>query len=469
MPRPFHLGKVETPQIDYKTAMAPPSDIVPQEAYTHIRRAQELLRARDLDGARREADAALALPISDFVARNALGSVLYEVDNLDAARAQFQNALAENPRYADALNNLANVLARQGKPRAALEFYERALAESPHNADYLANLGGVRQALGDVSGALKNFEAALTADPTHADARWNRALAQLLTGDLAAGFADYEARWSLPEFVRRDLAGPLWRGEDVRGKIILVHSEQGYGDTIQMVRFAKILMARGARVLVETHAALAPIVRIVDGVAEVIVHGAGVPAFDLHVPMMSLPGLCGLARVADIPSAARYMSAPNGPSVALPPRRGQERRVGLVWSGRPTHKNDRNRSLGAGLLSPFAALPCVRLFSLQIGAAGDDLACLPGIVDLAPHLSDFGVTARILDDLDLIVTVDTAIAHLAGALGKPCWVMLPFAPDWRWLLGRDTSPWYPSLRLYRQPKLDDWASVIERIATDLAA
>jgi tetratricopeptide (TPR) repeat protein len=450
--------------------MTPPPESAADHVHQLIRRAQDLLRARDPAGARRAADAALASDgAADVVARNALGSVLYELGDLDAARGLFQGVLAENPHYGDALNNLGNILAREGKPRPALEFYERALAASPDNADYLANLGGVRQALGDVAGALACFEHALAADPAHADARWNRGLARLLRGDLASGFADYETRWRLPEFTARKLGAPQWSGEEVRGRAILVHSEQGYGDTIQMVRFAKVLAARGASVLVETQATLAPLLRGVGGVSQVIVHGESLPRFDLHIPMMSLPAACGIAALADIPAEHGYIAAPAGPAVPLPPRDGDEFRVGLVWAGRATHQNDRNRSLGAARLAPLAALAQVKLFSLQIGARADDLAHLPGIVDLAPRLTDFGVTAQILDQLDLVISVDTAVAHLAGAMGREAWVMLPFAPDWRWLLGRDRSPWYPSLRLYRQPKIGDWKDVVEAVAADLAA
>jgi tetratricopeptide (TPR) repeat protein len=449
--------------------MTPPPEPAADHVHQLVRRAQDLLRARDPAGARRAVDAALALDAGDIVARNALGSVLYELGDLDAARGLFQGVLAENPHYADALNNLGNILAREGKPRPALEFYERALAARPDNADYLANLGGVRQALGDVTGALACFEHALAADPAHADARWNRGLARLLSGDLAGGFADYETRWRLPEFTARKLEAPQWSGEDMRGRTILVHSEQGYGDTIQMARFAKVLAARGASVLVETQATLAPLLRDVGGVAQVIVHGETLPRFDLHIPMMSLPAACGVATLADIPAEHGYIAAPAGPAVPLPPRGGDERRVGLVWAGRATHQNDRNRSLDAARLAPLAALAKVKLFSLQIGARAGDLAHLPGIVDLAPRLTDFGVTAHILDQLDLVISVDTAVAHLAGAMGKEAWVMLPFAPDWRWLLGRDRSPWYPSLRLYRQPKIGDWEHVVETVAADLAA
>ncbi|MCD6074440.1 MAG: glycosyl transferase family 9 [Rhodospirillales bacterium] len=426
---------------------------------------------RDLAGARREADLGLGLSVAgaDIVARNALGSVLYELGDLDAARGLFQDVLAENPRYGDALNNLGNILAHEGKPRAALEFYERALAASPDNADYLANLGGVRQALGDLAGALECFARALVIDPAHADARWNRGLARLLSGDLAGGFADYETRWSLPEFTARKLEASVWSGEDVRGQTILIHSEQGYGDTIQMVRFAKVLAGRGARVLVETHATLAPLLRNVTGIAEVVVHGDALPPFDLHIAMMSLPHACGVSSFSDLPSEYPYIRPLFDTRNELPPRDGDELRVGLVWAGRPTHKNDRNRSLDAGRLAPLATVAKVKLFSLQIGATSADLAQLPGIVDLAPQLSDFAATANVLEQLDLVVTVDTAVAHLAGAMGKDAWVMLPFAPDWRWLLGRDTSPWYPSLRLYRQPKIGDWKSVVAKIATDLAA
>ena len=467
------MDGVRTPGVQRRTGSpmehpADPSDSTRPNARVHIARAQDLLRARDRAGARREADIVLGLPLGDLVARNALGSVLYELDDLDAAQRLFQGVLAENPRYGDALNNLGNILAREGKPRPAREFYERALAEAPANSDYLANLGGVHQALGDVAGALDCFERALVIDPAHADARWNRAIARLLSGDLAGGFADYEARWQLPEFAARSFAAPRWTGENPRGCTILVHSEQGYGDTIQMVRFARFIENRGGRVVLETRTPLAPLMWGVAGVGQVIVHGDALPLYDFHVPIMSLPAACGVKTLGDIP-ADPYQRAPDGGSIALPSPKGGERRVGLVWAGRPTHKNDRNRSLAPELLAPLAAIPAVRLFSLQVGARTEDLAQIPGIVDLAPQLGDFAATARAIAELDLVICVDTAVAHLAGAMGKPCWLLLPFAPDWRWLLGRDDSPWYPSLRLFRQTRMGDWGEVIARVAAALAA
>lgn len=441
----------------------------PDGTRAHIARAHTLLRARDLVGARREADVALGLPPTDFVARNTLGSVLYELGDLDAARALFQGVLAENPRYGDALNNLGNVLAREGQPRAALEFYERALAEAPDNPDYLANLGGVRQALGDVAGAMDCFDRALAVDPAHADARWNRGIARLLAGDLKGGFADYEARWGLPEFAARPFAAPRWSGEDLTGLSILLHSEQGYGDTIQMVRFARTLKKRGARVLLETHAPLARLMRESHLFDDVAVHGESLPPFDVHLPVMSLPALCGLQSIGDIPAEVPYLRPPDGLAIALPPRRFAERRIGLVWAGRPTHKNDRNRSIAPALFAPLASVPNLRLFSLLVGARAEDLAAIPGIVDLAPQLSDFAATAAVIAELDLVICVDTAVAHLAGALGAPCWVLLSFAPDWRWFLERAESPWYPSLRLFRQTRLGDWGEVVRRVAAALAA
>ena len=440
----------------------------PDDTRAHIARAHTLLRARDPLGARHEADIALGLPPADFVARNTLGSVLYELGDLDTARAVFQGVLAENPRYGDALNNLGNILAREGKPRAAREFYERAMAEAPDNPDYLANLGGVRQALGDVAGAMDCFERALAVDPAHADARWNRGVARLLLGDLKGGFADYEARWDLPEFAQRPFAAPRWSGEELSGRTLLIHSEQGYGDTIQMVRFARTLRKRGARVLLETHAPLARLMRESRLFDDVAVHGESLPPFDVHLPVMSLPAACGLQSIGDIPAEVPYLRPPDGLAIALPPRRSGERRIGLAWAGRPTHKNDRNRSIAPVLFAPLASVPNLRLFSLQMDARAEDLAAIPGLVDLAPHLSDFAATAAAIAELDLVICVDTAVAHLAGALGAPAWVLLPFAPDWRWLLNRVESPWYPSLRLFRQTRLGDWGGAIGHLTAALA-
>ncbi len=431
---------------------------------TLIARAQAALQGRNRPAAQALVEQALveqalAAPPTDAIALNALGSLLFELGDLARARALFESELAQNPHFGDALNNMGTVLAREGNLGPAQAFIERALEADRLNAAYLANLGGVLQARGRVEPALAAFEKALMADPGNADARWNRGIARLLSGDYAGGFADYEARWELPEFTARTFDMPAWRGEALDGHTLLVHSEQGFGDTIQMVRFARALAGKGMRVVLETHAPLVRVMSGVSGIAQVVMRGELLPYADAHVPIMSLPYRLGITRPEDV-TCSPYVHAEGTAG----------RKIGLVWAGRPTHKNDANRSLALEACNPIAAVAKGRLVSLQVGPHAEDLKTVAWgreIEDLAPRLTDFAATAAAVAQLELVICVDTAVAHLAGAMGKECWLLLPFAPDWRWGLGRSDTPWYPSLKLFRQEKIGDWSGVVSRVAAAL--
>jgi hypothetical protein len=271
--------------------------------------------------------------------------------------------------------------------------------------------------------------------------------------------------------VRRRFDKPLWLGEvPVAGRTLLLHHEQGLGDTLQMLRYVPLLAERGARVIVLVPAALVTIAATVPGVAQVVAEGPDLPAFDLHCPMMSLPLAFGTT-LASVPANVPYLVAPAGVRADWRARLGPatRRRIGIAWSGSTTHQNDRHRSLPLRRLLPLLDRRA-EFISVQKEYRPDDQQFMLAdrrVRDLAGQLGDFADTAGLLAELDLVICVDTAVAHLAGALGRPVWLLLPFAPDYRWLLGREDSPWYPTMRLFRQPAYSDWDAVISALGTAL--
>jgi len=418
-------------------------------------------------------------------ALNNLGVSLTEHGEAAEAVACFERLLGMKPGDPNTLFNLAVALERADRPADAVAHYRAVLDRAPGHAGALNNLGN---ALGDLN-ALEEAQACYTrvlaADPEHADARWNRALARLALGDFANGWREYEWRWRAPVMrdQRRRFVQPAWDGGPLAGRAILLHAEQGMGDTLQFLRYLPLVRAAGpARVVLEVQEPLLSLVAAspaAEGV-EVVARaadfpgGGGLPPFDLHAPLMSLPQL--LDRPQPFAPDAPLLRVPATASAAWAERLtaaapDARLRCGIVWAGRRTHANDRRRSMPAAALAPLAAVPGVQLVSLQTGPAAADPAPWPDgrtPFDAAPFLADFAETAAALSALDLVVTVDTAVAHLAGTLGRPALVLLPFAPDWRWMLGREDSPWYPSVRLFRQPEPGAWDAVVGRVAEVLA-
>jgi tetratricopeptide (TPR) repeat protein len=354
--------------------------------------------------------------------------------------------------------------------------FDRVLALEPKNVNALYNRANVLCELRRFDEAFAAFAATLALDPAHAGAHWNEGLARLLLGDFQAGWEKYEWRWQTESqrHQRRDFAQPLWLGnEPLAGKTILVHAEQGYGDTLQFVRYLPQLAALGAKVVLEVQPNLTSLLAGVKGASQVIPKGASLPPFDMHCPMMSLP-LALKTSLNSIPSNIPYLEAPNERlrkwQDRLSPRRGL--RVAFAWAGSATHKRDLARSIPlAKLQTLFQAVHAqnnqtIEWLSVQRDLRDGDAEILKvhsHVQQLGPALNDFGDAAAVLSLADLVITVDTAIAHLAGALGRPVWVLLPFSPDFRWLLDREDSPWYSSARLFRQPSMGDWDSVITRV------
>jgi hypothetical protein len=313
-----------------------------------------------------------------------------------------------------------------------------------------------------------------TLKPGMPEALFNESLLRLLQGDYAAGWRLHEHRWATEQRgAGRGFGAPLWLGDaPVAGRTILLHAEQGLGDTLQFARYAPLLAERGARVILEVPPPLVALLAGLGGVERIVARGEPLPVFELHCPLLSLPLAFGTT-IDTIPAAVPYVSVPESHRRKWAARvpSGGVRRVGLVWYGNRQHRNDRLRSLPAEALGPLLTMAGVQWHCLQKGAgsaADAAVAASARMVNLTAEIADFADTAAYLEQLDLVVTVDTSVAHLAGALGRPVWVLLPFVPDWRWLLEREDSPWYPTARLFRQPALRDWDAVLRRVAAALA-
>jgi tetratricopeptide (TPR) repeat protein len=401
-----------------------------------------------------------------------LGNACLAIGRITEALASYDGVLANDPGHAGALVNRGNTLLRFNRPVEALASYDVALAAMPAHPQILTNRGHALRRLDRPVEALANFDAALAAAPEFPEAHFEAAMTHLTLGDFDTGWKAYEWRWKTGAFARhqRQFQTPLWLGEEsISGKTILLHAEQGFGDTIQFIRYAPLLADRGAKVICEVQPELQPLLSQLEGVT-VVASGTPLGAFDLHCPLLSLP-FAFKTRPETIPAAIPYLAAP-AERVAywrdrLPPGRS---RAGFVWAGSPSHKNDSNRSIP---LARFAALfenPPVRCFSLQsdLRVADDEvLASLPDLIHLGGDLRDFADTAAIISLLDVVISVDTAVAHLAGALGKPVVILLPYAADFRWMRNRDDTPWYPTAKVLRQPAFGDWDSVIGRLRDEL--
>jgi Tfp pilus assembly protein PilF len=403
------------------------------------------------------------------------GSALQALGRSDDAIASFRTAISLKPQHAEAHYNLGVALQAQDQLDQALAAYARAIAQRPAHAEAHSSSGLIHHAHGRYDEAIACWERALAFKPDHAAARLSRAATQLLLGRFAEGWDGLEWRFAAAGAgdPRARFAAPLWDGAPLDGKPILLYAEHGLGDTLQFIRYAPLVAARGGSVTVEVQKELQRLVRGLPGVTQLAAQGDALPPFAVQLPLMSLPRVFR-TDLATIPGGIPYIHA--DPNLAaqwaerLGPRRGL--RVGLSWAGSPSHRNDRNRSLPLSALAPLAAMPNVVFYALQKGPEAAQASAWPRAappVDLGPQIDDFADTAAIVANLDLVIAVDTSIVHLCGAMNRPAWCLLPFAPDWRWLLEREDSPWYPSLRLFRQHRRGDWADVVARVGAALTA
>ncbi len=451
----------------------------------------------------------LQLRPDDPATLNNLGTALWEQGRLDEAEAQYRQALRLRPDDPNTLNNLGNALWEQTRTEEASAVYREALRLRPDSAEMRMNLGVALSGRGDLDEALSHirralrlrpdwpagllalgmalgrqgkldealdcYEQALRLEPAYPEVRRNRAMAWLARGDFARGWPEYEWRWKCRGQRRPLFDRPLWEGDDLTGRTILLHAEQGLGDTLQFIRYASLVERRGGSVLFVGPEPLVRLLARTPGVDRVFAQGTTLPAFDVQAPLLSLPAILGTT-LATLPAEVPYLFA----DPAEVERRRHELgpdpafRVGIAWQGNPRYPMDRKRSFPLARFAPLARLPGVRLISLQDGPGTEQLRAprepFP-VVDLDRQgrgLGDFLDTAAILKNLDLVVTPDLSVAHLAGGLGVRVWAALPFVAEWRWMADRDDSPWYPTMRLFRQTRPDDWDGVFRRITEAIA-
>ena len=381
-----------------------------------------------------------------------LGVALRALRRYEAAVASLLRAVHLAPEDAAAHSNLGNALRAVGRLDEAASYQRSALDLSPEAAGTHYNLGLTLRDGGNIEGALRQFQRAEELGYQSADLHWDRALAYLVSGDLERGISAYEWRWRLPEVTQRSLPGLPWSGESLKEQTIFVYAEQGFGDTIQFARYIPLIAERGCRVVFECQATLYRLFSECSAFRniELIKRGDKIPTFDFHSALLTLPNLMDTT-LSTIPAAISYCIATSAGS--RPGAGGPRVSVGLAWTGKPSHQNDRNRSISLKRLAPILEVPDVRFVSLQVGPAAQEIGAMgfSSIVEnMVPELEDFADTAEIIADIDLVITVDSAIAHLTGSLGRPVWTLVPYVPDWRWMLGRDDSPWYPSMSLMRQ-------------------
>jgi tetratricopeptide (TPR) repeat protein len=394
-----------------------------------------------------------------------LGALLLQLQLLDEAEKALATAVRLAPKDAAAQLNLGNLRLEQGRLDAAMALYQTVLAAEPNHAAAMLNLGRALKELGRPAEALRHYRQAEALAPDNATIQWNLGVCRLLLGDWLRGWHGFEARFAADAVARPGIEGPTWTGEPMPDGTLLIHAEQGLGDTIQFTRFAAMAKSKVDRVVLACQPPLIELMRSVAGIDAVVPRDGPLPPFDAQIAMMSL-GAALKVTGATLPPTP-YLTADPVRVRAWAERLGPGFKVGLVWQGHRLHRNDRNRSLPAASLAPLLAVPGVQWFSLQKEPGDGDLAALPGIIDLSADLSDFSETAAAIQAMDLVVAVDTSVAHLAGALGQPVWLALPHAPDWRWLMGRSDSPWYAGARLFRQAERGDWRGPIAAMKTAL--
>jgi tetratricopeptide (TPR) repeat protein len=387
----------------------------------------------------------------------------------EQALADFDAILARMPSDAEALYNRGTALIELGRYAEALFVFDKVLAAAPQHLRAWTNRGRALQALNRHEEAIASFDKALAIDKNYGDAHFNAALSLLALGNFRRGFADYEWRWKRTGMTdaRRGYRGRLWLGEyPIDRRTILLLAEQGLGDTIQFIRYAPLLAQMGANVVLEVQPELKALLSTVSGVASCHARGETLPAFDVYCPLGSLP-LALKTETSSVPATLPYVRTDDAQIAKWRPALGglPGKRVALTWAGHARHANDRNRSIDLKLLEPLFKCEGISFVSIQRDLRGDDAARLAqfGITDFGPRLADMTDTAAVLALTDLLVSVDTSVVHLAGAMGREAWVMLPFMADWRWTLTNERSPWYPTMRLFRQRAPGDWPNVIATV------
>jgi len=401
-----------------------------------------------------------------------LGAALHAEERYREAVTVYRHAISLKPDFGVAYHNMGNSLMELGSWEEAIASYRHAIRLIPSFPEGYVTIATALMALHRPYEAMASCHRALAMDPACAEAHWNLALALLQAGEFREGWKEFEWRWKKRGFtsITRDFQQPAWDGSLFPGRTILIHAEQGFGDTFQFVRYLPLIAARGGTVVLECPLAQKTLLAGVPGVSEVVARGEKLPSFDAHLPIMSLP-LAFNTRIDNIPREMPYIF-PRVNSIAAWADKFQDNRkfrVGLVWAGRK--KPDPNRTCPLHMFSPLAGIPGAKFYSLQMRnemCSKDDTSVGLELVDYTAGIRDFSDTAALIAHLDLVISIDTGVAHLAGAMGKETWVLLPYAADWRWMLDRDDSPWYPTMRLFRQERSGDWSGPVESVRRELS-
>jgi tetratricopeptide (TPR) repeat protein len=450
------LGRIEEAIACFRKALA----LQPAAVESLDNLAGALRGQGQLEAAQACYERALALEPNRVESLVGLGVVLRDRGQLEEAVASYQRALALSPDHPETRNNISVALVDLGRPQEAVAHCERALLLQPDRAETHYNLGIALERQGRYGEAVASYERALTLKPDYAEAHFNRALALLRTGNFDEGWQEYEWRFAVARY-DRNFPRPLWSGEPLAGRRILIHAEQGFGDTLQFVRYIPAVAERGGTVVLEVPAPLVRLVRSIACVSQVVAAGDPLPDFDCHCPLLSLPRVFK-TNPSTIPSAVPYLNVPTEASAAWAERIANTPglKVGIVWAGTTVG------AIEPRLLRPLWEIAGISWFSLQVGPRSCDISLLNDveIADLSPLLTDFAETAAAICRLNLVITVDTSVAHLSGALGRPTWLLLPHLPEWRWMLARADSPWYPTARLFRQSKAGDWQGIAHEVA-----
>jgi Tfp pilus assembly protein PilF len=405
---------------------------------------------------------------------NSLGFLFSEISEYEKAIPAFRKSLALNPNQAHVLTSLGGCLTRLGLVAEAIDVCQKAIAINPQAAESYDNLGLCLCRRGQYAEAGAMYRRAIELRPDLEEAHSHLGTLHFLQGDLPRGFAEYEWRLKGKEpVISSSISQPRWDGKDLGGKTILLHAEQGFGDLIQMVRYIPLVAARHGRIVLNCYPELMRLFSDLPHVQQMVPVGAHAPPFDVYCPILSLPLVFGTTLLT-IPAYTPYLFARPDLIQSWKQRLGPpdgRMRIGLAWAGRPQHENDRGRSIRLDQLAPLADISGASFFSLQKGPARAQIARSPfagRMIDWTEELNDFVDTAALMANLDLVIAVDTAVAHLAGALARPVWVLLPHPPDWRWMLHRPDSPWYPTMRLFRQQQFNQWDPVIAELSQAMA-
>lgn len=401
-----------------------------------------------------------------------LAAILLEIGETDGAQALLARSIAIEGNSPDTLCNFGKLQLMRGESKTAIEYFSKALAIDPFHARSLSNLGFIFEVLGDVRASKQCYEIALLHHPDSSQARFGLGTMQLAEGNFAEGWQNYEARWDTVQFrnERARFAQPQWRGEEIRGARVLVHNEQGLGDTMQFVRYVPMLASLGATVYVLVQPAVRRLLQNIEGAQQVFAPGEQLPEFEMQCSLLSLP-LAFRTELAGIPARIPYIKASEQAAQFWSQQLNANRfRVGIVWSGNPKHSRERDRSVPVEQLALLSRIKGTAFYSLQKGPSAaqiDSLGSDLHVINVEEPTNDFADTAAIVSNLDLVITIDTSVAHLAGGMGKRVWILLHSAPDWRWLRGREDSPWYPSARLFRQTVAGNWDDVLKRVEAEL--